>query len=85
MKNPLEKDQRVIGCLLRVKYDFRTVQGIAKDTGIDEAEVETILETSIYARKSFVTDKIGNKLFTHKKYLMSSREIVSLVQNILAP
>ena len=77
-------EQQVINCLLNENYDFRTIKGISKEIDREESEIEQILKKSSKVRKSLVTDKYGNTLFTHSKRKIKIREFLAIIQQILA-
>lgn len=79
-----DDEKSLIDCLLDKNYDFRTIEGIYKETGIPKSQVIDILQKSPYVRKSLVTDEEGNSLFTHRKKNMSFREFIALMQKIIA-
>lgn len=61
-----EKIDKVMNALLHPKYKWRTVQGIAKESGLSEEEVEKCLEALIKqkrVRKSYVPDVDGRELY----------------------
>ncbi len=60
------EEKKVFKALLHPKYEWRTVSGIAKQTGLPEERVEKYLHHLIKqkkVRKSFVPDHRGNDLY----------------------
>ncbi len=60
-------DEIVLRALESPKYKYRTVQGIASETKLDEQRVRTILKNNPLVRESFEKSKTGKQLFTSKK------------------
>lgn len=89
MADPIEetitdpKERIVIDALADPRWDFRTTEGIAKNTGIDEAEVKAILEKSNLIRKSPVPDERGRELYTLRTRPVSTRENLAVAQRAL--
>ena len=77
-------EETVIKCLQNKNYDFRTIEGIYRETGIPKSQIVDILQNSPYVRKSLVTDKEGNSLFTHRRKHIRFREFLALTQRIVA-
>lgn len=76
--------EKVESCLLDTKYDFRTAEGIAKETGLEQGEVERILERSPFARKSLVTSRSGSKIYTHKSRPIKHQERLAVIQLVVS-
>lgn len=60
------KIQSVYGALLHPKYEWRTISGIAKQTGLTAEEVQKCLNSLIRnkkVRKSYVPDPWGKDLY----------------------
>lgn len=83
-KNHIDLEAEVLACLDDRRFDFRTAKGISRSTGIEITEVQKILENSTLVRRVLVTDKYGNRLFTHRRRKLSLREVLAVTQRILA-
>lgn len=79
-----QHEEEIRKCLKKTKFDFRTVKGIAKETGIEPAQVKDILETSPTVRKAPLPDSKGNTLYTHIDRPIKDRERLAVAQDILA-
>jgi hypothetical protein len=61
--------RRVITALENAEYDWRTVQGIVKETGLSESRVRAILtEYPDLIMQSSIPDKDGRPLFTTRAH-----------------
>ncbi len=61
------KEHTVYKALSDEKWDFRTVDGICKETGLPPLDVTGALkklENLGFARKSLVSDRNGNEIYT---------------------
>lgn len=84
---PTEDDAWVLvdRALRDPKWDFRTVEGIARETGLSEERVERLLhENADKVRRAYVTDRKGRLLFTFKGKDVSVRETVANTVAFLA-
>ncbi len=75
-----EKGGRVLRALENPKYDWRTMEGISNETGIDHAEVARILHgiSMMYPDQivqSSVPDNKGRPLFTTRRHYYRSRTL----------
>jgi hypothetical protein len=67
------------------RWDFRTVEGIAKQTGLSEdAVAEALADLGDEVRKSDVPDAVGRPLFTHRSRPVPMQERMSKLRNFLA-
>jgi hypothetical protein len=84
-KNLTDRKQLVIRALADPRWDFRTIDGIAADTGLSEDEVAAIL-TSLgdEVRRSEVPDKKGRALFTLRSRPVTAMERLAKLRNFLA-
>lgn len=58
------------------RWDFRTIEGIARDTGLDESTVREVLEMHTgEVRRSLVPDSKGRTLYTLRKRGKSLQEM----------
>jgi mannose-6-phosphate isomerase len=78
------EEEIVISCLKNNRYDFRTITGIAQETGISRDRVEQILERSNSVRKSLAHAKNGENLYADKRKKISIQEFLSISQEILS-
>ena len=61
--------EKVIMALENSKYDWRTLKGIASETGITQEKVKEIIsQLDELIVQSSVPDKDGNDLFTTRKH-----------------
>ena len=71
-----EKGERVLAALENPEYDWRTVEGISTETGLDQAQVAQILSLPLLSDQivqSSVPNKKGQALFTTRRYYYRSR------------
>ena len=65
------------------RWDFRTVEGIAAETGLDAKVVAEELERhSGRVRRAIAPDRKGRELYTAKRRRAGLREIVGNMQRI---
>jgi hypothetical protein len=77
----------VLDALEDKRYDFRTVDGIAADSGLEPRSVQEVLEKLMKLRRvrvSPVPDKYGNKLYTLSSRRRTTKEIVSETRAFLS-
>lgn len=82
--NHQELVETVRNALRNDRYDFRTASGIAGETDVDKAVVSRILEEGTFSRKSLLTSKHGESLYTDHKRKVSLQEFLALSQRILS-
>ena len=76
---------KVFEALANPKWDFRTIVGISKNTGIDEDKVKAILDKyAILIRISPIPDQRGRTLYTLRKRKRSLQEGIAVVQRALS-
>lgn len=82
-----EYGQAIIGALENPKYDWRTIEGIAEETGIDRDQVSLILQR-IWSLgnvvESSVPDKKGRPLFTTRKHYYERQTVINRVLSALS-
>ena len=63
-ENPQER--KVFEALSNPRWNYRTIEGIKKDTGIREPEIEAILQKyrNRLVHKADIPDKFGRDLYT---------------------
>ena len=67
------------------RWDFRTIRGIASATGINESQVQKVVEShSDLIRKSYVPNKAGEALFTLRGKPVKLRERLAEMRMYLA-
>ena len=74
-----EKGQHVFRALENPKYDWRTVEGISEETGIDPSEVSLILQSNPNVVQSSVPDKSGRPLFTTRNHYDKRQNIANRI------
>ena len=61
-----EDEEKIIKALQDQQWDYRTADGIARDTGISVDVVKTFLESrKDIVWKSSIPDRLGRDLYTH--------------------
>lgn len=61
----IAEEEKIINALRDERWDYRTVEGIAKGTGIPVDTVRTFLKThKDIVRKSSIPDRLGRDLYT---------------------
>ena len=81
---PVSPWVRVYEALANRKYNFRTVDGIVRDTGLPVHEVQNLLSQHEHEiRIAHSTDKEGHLLYTLRDRPKSLQEIPSNVQSII--
>lgn len=80
------KDNRVLTAVSDPNWDFRTIQGISRETSISEPMVKRILEKYIgkYVRISLVPSSQGTALYTTISRRVTSREKLALVRTFIS-
>lgn len=74
----------VLEALANPQWDFRTVHGIAKDTGLTEGAVRTILNAyPNLVRQSPVPDRYGRPLFTLRGRPILRQERIALLRMLV--
>lgn len=69
------EEQKVIKSLSKPEWDYRTIPGIVKETGLTETVVQRILESrKDLIRESIVPSKNGERLFTLARNVNSLRD-----------
>jgi len=74
---------KVAKALDHPQWDFRTIEGIAKETGLSNFTIEKTLEDPSRFRKSPVTDRLGRSLFTLASHPIRWREYLAVLQYAL--
>jgi hypothetical protein len=75
-----ERGVRVVRALENPKYNWRTVDGIAQETGIDPYQVAQILKflpNVVDTVQS--TDKSGRQLFTTRKHYNRTQNVLNRI------
>ena len=75
---------KVMNALNDPKYDFRTVEGLARDSGLTKDEVVRVLKNNPAVRLSHVTAKYDVDLFTPSARPVKWRERLALFIGSLA-
>jgi hypothetical protein len=84
--NPLQNEEKLIfQALDDGRYDFRTVEGIAQDTGLPEETIKEVIEKNPkHIRKCLLPDEKGRELYTLAARRMKAREYIALARAFLA-
>jgi hypothetical protein len=77
-------EQRIIQALSDPKYQFRTVQGIAKAAVLDPKIVREVLAKNVLIRKSAVPDRNGNTLYALRARPKGLKEYASEALSFMA-
>lgn len=75
-----DKGRQVVRALENPKYDWRTIDGIAEETGIDSYQVSQILRflpSAVDIVKSSIPDKQGRQLFTTRNHYNKTQNFAS--------
>ena len=76
---------RVQKALEDQRWDFRTVESIAQDTGLDSSDVRVLLEEhESELRRPMFPDRQGRELFTSRKRRLGWREIAHTIQRCVS-
>jgi len=79
------KKRRVFEALSDPEWDFRTVAGLSKATGLPDDEVEAVLrEYSDLIRKSPVRDANGRELYALRSRSMTVGELLAQARTIIS-
>ena len=79
------RDRKVLEALDNPNWDFRTVSGIAKDTGLSESEVRQILEKyPDYIRRSPLPDARGYGLYSLRSKPVTLQELLSEARTFIS-
>src|SRR3989338_122570 len=77
----MDNKNRILESLADKRYDFRTVEGIAAETGISRDEITKILEENpLQVRKSPVPRYDGQALYAPKGRKIGWREKIAVIQ-----
>jgi hypothetical protein len=78
-------ERKVFGALADPKWDFRTIAGLSKDTGLQPDNVSQILEKyPQLVRMSSVPDPKGNILYTLRSRRPKLQEILAMARDFMA-
>jgi hypothetical protein len=79
------KEGKVFEALSDPEWDFRTVAGVSKATGLLEGEVATVLEKyPDLIRKSPVRDANGRELYTLRSRSITTQEFLAQARTIIS-
>ena len=79
------EERMVVATLEDARWDFRTLEGIAKDTGLTKERIQQILESHAeIVRKSAIPDRLGRELYTLRSRPMKGRELFALVRTFVS-
>ena len=85
---PNEEGQAVLRALENPKYNWRTIKGIAHETGFDEAVVTQIIRglsmVSDQIVQSSVPDEKGQTLFTTRKHYYETNNLANRLLSVFA-
>jgi len=77
-----EKGQRVVKALENPKWDWRTIDGVSEETGIDPHQVALILAflpNVVDIVQSSVPDKRGRALFTTRNHYNQRQNLANRI------
>ena len=70
-----EEEEKIIDALKDLRWDYRTIDGIARDTKLTPEQVKSFLESrKDIVWKSSIPDKLGRDLFTLNERVSQSKE-----------
>jgi hypothetical protein len=79
------RERKVLEALSDPEWDFRTVAGISKATGLLEPDVTAVLEKyPDLVRKSPVPDAKGRELYTLRSRSIGAREFLAQARTIIS-
>ena len=79
------EERRVLAALTDPNRDFRTLEGISKDTGLSEANVKEILDKyPELVRKSAVPDRRGRELYALKSRPVKGLEVLAMMRTFIS-
>lgn len=77
--------ERLLRALADERWDFRTVEGLSRELGVDESLVQSYLDSlSSYVRKSPIRDRKGRDLFTLRKRPIGGQEALAMIRSIIS-
>lgn len=80
--NPAAKS--VLHTLADEKWDFRTIDGISKETGLPSDQVKRILQSyPEFVRRSPVRDRLGRSIYTLRNRKMKGQEKKAFLRLLL--
>lgn len=79
-----DERQKVVAALSDKKWDFRTVRGISKSTGLPEERVLEVLRNHPEVVKSSVPDEKGDDLFTLRERFSKAKDIFNAVRTFVS-
>ncbi len=82
-----EKGQKVVRALENPKYDWRTIDGISEETGIDPHQVALILRflpNLVDVVQSSVPDKLGRALFTTRNHYNERQNLANRILSVFS-
>jgi len=78
------EEMKVFAAFENPNYDWRTVEGIAKETGLPTSDIIRILESSDEIVRSAIPDKSGRVLYTTKSFYMSRKNMLHHILSVLS-
>jgi predicted ArsR family transcriptional regulator len=82
---PAELRQRVTSALEDPKYEWRTIDGVAKELGLTEAQVRAVLDDlQEEIVRSSVPDESGRNLYTTRRHYRQTHGLGSRILNALS-
>lgn len=76
--------RQVLDALADGKWDFRTIDGITKETGLSVAQVKQVLDSyPKFVRRSPVRDRSGRALYTLRARGMKGPERMALIRLLI--
>lgn len=82
-----ENGQNVVRALENPKWDWRTIDGISEDTGIDPHQVAlilTFLPNVVDIVQSSVPDKRGRALFTTRNHYNQRQNVANRILSVFS-
>jgi hypothetical protein len=75
------RDRKVFEALADPSWDFRTVEGVARSTGLSLGEVESVLvKYPDLIRRSAIPDREGRDLYTLASTAVKAKEVLAEIR-----
>ena len=76
---------RIQAALSDPRWDFRTVDGLSRETGLNAADIQELLEENRHkVRRAVSRDRKGRALYTTKSWPVGPREVIADLQAFAA-
>jgi hypothetical protein len=79
-----DNTQRILGALENPKYQWRTLEGLAAETGVAPDELNQVLAGALSDQVVTTHDKSGRALYTTRQHYRSSQPFVNRLLTVLS-